>query len=142
MKGRDYISEERRIGKKYAIELRNSFKKQISVLEKQSGKSFKPGYRIRFRDLMLNSIAVRTVNYVFVQHYGVDGARKTHTVRRNGKSFIRKEHPFKLESKVKELMIPEGIVNGLADEISGLRGDQVMAQFDKEFQSKQNFQVT
>lgn len=137
MRGRDLISEEKVIGKKYVKLLRNSFKSQISVLNKRTGRTFKVGTRVRFRDLMLQSIAVRTTHVPFINFYGVDKERKEHYFKsKSGKVLTRKEHPFKLVSKIKDLNIPTAIINGFADEIGELRGDAIIATADKQFQVK------
>lgn len=135
MRGRDFIAEERSIGKKYAIELRNSFKKQISVLDKHTGDTFKAGYRVRFRQQMLQSVAVKTTKVPFINYYGVNKQRAENTYHsKSGRMFTRKSHPFKLHAKIKDLHIPINIVNGLADEIGELRGDQVLTEASKNFQ--------
>lgn len=137
MSGKNIIGEERTIGNKYAQQLRSSFKKQVSVLDKITGQTSKPGYRVRFRDSVLQSIAVRTVKSPFVNFYGVDKERKSHSFKsRSGKTVIRKAHPFKLNPKILELSIPDNIINGLADDISNLRGDRVLVEAGNQLQTK------
>ncbi|MDD3772113.1 MAG: hypothetical protein RBT46_04340 [Weeksellaceae bacterium] len=124
---KDYTAEERAIGKKYAMQMRDAFKRQISVLDKQSGALRKAGYRVRFRDQEVQAISVQTVNYAFVNYFGVDKERKSHSLKTaTGKISIRKSHPFKLNSKIQTLEIPNQIIDGFADEISELRGDKVL----------------
>lgn len=135
MRGRDFISEERAIGKKYAVQLRNSFKNQISVLDKHTGNTFKTGYRVRIRDLMLQSIAVRTNKVPFINHFGVNKDRAQNTYHsKSGRVFTRKGHPFRLTPKIKDLHIPENLINGLADEIGELRGDHALTEVGANFQ--------
>lgn len=125
---KDYTAEERAIGKKYAMQMRDAFKQQVSVLDKQSGALRKVGHRVRFRNQEVQSISVRTVNYAFINFFGVDKERKAHSFRTaTGKTFKRKSHPFKLNSKIQTLEIPKQIIDGFADEISELRGDKVLA---------------
>jgi len=139
----DVISKEKAIGRKYALELRNDFKSQISVLNKKTGATSKIGYRVRFRDLMLQSIAVRTTKVPFINHFGVDKERQAHQVKSKlGKIYTRKAHPFKLNSKISDLTISETLVNNFADEISELRGDKVLAEIANQFSSKSNHQVS
>lgn len=132
MQGRDFIGEEKKIGRKYAIALRDSFRRQIAGLSKNTGKASKPGYQVRFRYLMLQSIAVRTVKYTFINHYGVDTIRKANSPN-GGPVLHRKPHPFKLKSTIPEINIPERILNGLADDIAELRGDRVLTEAGKQW---------
>lgn len=137
VKGFDALGAERAVGRKYANMLKDSFKKQISILDKRSGKLQRVGSRVRVRNLQLQSIAVRTVNYAFVNYYGVDTVRKAHTFKsKKGNVFERKAHPFKLNPKIQSLEIPENIINGFADEIAEIRGDQVLAE------ASQNFKIS
>lgn len=139
MRGRDFIAEEKQIGRKYGTLMRNSFRAQVAVLKRDSGKSSKPSYRARYFDTMLTSLSVRTVNYVFPNFYGVDTERKEHFFRsKSGKMVARKAHPFKLNPKIKDLTIPEDIVNGLADDLSELRGTEVMTDLAQKLTANTN----
>lgn len=129
MKGYDALGAERAIGKKYAIMMRDVFRRQVSVLDKKTGTLKRAGYRVRVRNLQLQSIAVRTVNYAFVNYHGVDTQRKAHQFKsKSGGVFTRKAHPFKLNPKIQTLEIPEHIVNGVADELAEVRGNRVLAE--------------
>lgn len=139
MRGRDFISEERAVGRKYAILLRDNFKQQISVLQKRTGETFRVRYRVSFRDLHVRSVVVRTTKVPFIQHFGVDKMRKAHTFRsKSGNTFTRKEHPFKLASKIPSLEIPDHISEGFADEISSIRGDEMLYAAGKLFELRGN----
>lgn len=132
MPGQDIISKERELGRRYARMLRDSFKSQISVLQKHTGQTSKVGYRVRFRDLMLQSIAVRTTKVPFINYFGVDKERKSHSFHsKSGAVLVRKAHPFKLNPKISDLNIPRHIVDGFADELSELRGDRIMVDAGK-----------
>lgn len=135
MRGRDFISEEKKIGRKHAMYLRNSFRKQISNLRKDTGRASKPGYRVGFRQHMLQSIAVQTVKYTFINHLGVDTLRKANSPK-GGPVLHRQAHPFKLKPTIADISIPEKILNGLADDISELRGDLILSEASKQWQIK------
>lgn len=136
---KDNTAKERVIGKKYALLMRASFKKQVSVLDKRSGLLKKVEYRVRFRNNKLQSTAAKTVNYAFVNHFGVDKERKSHIFKSStGKTFMRKALPFKLNPKI-QLEIPPEIINGFADEIAALRGDKVLVNMGRFLQRKVNF---
>jgi len=135
MRGRDFIGEEKRIGRKYAVALRDSFRRQIAGLAKDTGKASRPGYRVRFRHLMLQSIAAQTVKYAFINHYGVDTIRKANSPK-GGPVLTRKAHPFKLKPTIPEINIPDRILTGLADDISELRGDEVLSEAGKQWRVK------
>lgn len=129
---KDTIAQEKAVGRKYAQQLLHSIKSQLAVLDKQTGKTSRPVSRVRFRFYQLESIGVVTVKSAFINHFGVDKERKSHTFKsKSGKTLIRKAHPFKLDPKVKKLEIPASIVNGLADEISEIRGTEVLIEANK-----------
>lgn len=132
MKGYDALGAERAIGKKYAIMMRDVFKRQVSVLDKKSGKLNRAGYRVRVRNLMVQSIAVQTVYYAFINYHGVFHDRRQHSFKsKAGNMFTRKAHPFKLNPKIQTLEIPENIINGFADELAEVRGNYVLAEASK-----------
>lgn len=134
---KDTITQEKAVGRKYAQQLLHSIKSQLAVLNKQTGKLQKAGSRVRVRNGELLSISVITVNYAFINHYGVDKERQSHTFKsKSGKTLIRKAHPFKLDPKVKKLEIPGNIVNGIADEISEIRGSKVLIEANKALEIK------
>lgn len=127
-----YLEEEKKIGRKYAGLMKTAFKQQISPLQKQSGKLQKVGSRVRVRGGEVRSIAVRTVNYAFVNHFGVDKNRKAHQFKtKSGKMSKRKEHPFKLNPKIQTLEIPDNIVEGFATEMAEIRGDEFLVDSTK-----------
>ncbi|MFA7448732.1 MAG: hypothetical protein WCY77_09870 [Weeksellaceae bacterium] len=136
---KDNIAAERAIGQKYAKLLRNSVRSQLSVLNKKTGKTSRPGYRVRLRSYQLQSISVVTQKSAFVNHFGADTVRKAHTFKsKKERVFQRKEHPFKLNPKIKTLEIPASIINGLADEIADLRGREVLVEATKALDINEN----
>lgn len=137
MKGFDAIGAERKVGRKYANMMKDAFRRQISVLDKRSGKLQRVGSRVRVKDHMLQSISIRTVNYAFVNFHGVNKVRKEHSFKGStGNVFARKAHPFRLNPKIRTLEIPDHIVQGFADEIADIRGDKVLAE------ASNNFKIT
>lgn len=139
MKGFDAIGAERKVGRKYANMMKDAFRRQISVLDKRSGKLQRVGSRVRVRNHMLESISIRTINYAFVNFHGVNKVRKEHSFKGNsGNLFTRKAHPFRLNPKIRTLEIPDHIVQGFADEITEIRGDKVLAEASNNFKTKLN----
>lgn len=136
---KDNIAAERAVGQKYARLLLKSVKAQLSVLEKDTGETSRPGYRVRLRSYQLQSISVITKKSAFINHFGVDKVRKAHTFEtEEGKVFQRKAHPFKLNPKIKTLGIPASIINGLADEIADIRGREVLVEATKALDINEN----
>lgn len=136
---KDNIAAERAVGQKYAKLLRDSIKRQLSVLDKKSGKTSKPRYRVRFRSYQLQSISVVTVKSAFVNHFGVDTQREAHFLTtKSGRTIKRKAHPFKLNPKIKSLEIPASIVNGLADEIAAIRAGEILIEASKALEINKN----
>lgn len=136
---KDNIAAEKAVGQKYAKLLRNSIKSQLAVLDKQTGKTSRPGYRVKFRSYQLESISVVTVKSAFVNHFGADIERRAHTITSKlGHEFQRKAHPFKLNPKIKTLEIPASILNGLADEIADIRSNEVLIEASKALDVNEN----
>ena len=133
VQGFDAIAAEKEVGRKYANMMRAAFRAQISVLDKKSGTLKKIGSRVRFKNLQLQSIAIKTVNYAFVNFYGVDKDRKEHIMHlsKKGSNVKRKTHPFKLNPKIQTLEIPNHIVEGFATELAEIRGSQIITEASK-----------
>lgn len=113
------VTEERKIGKKYArllqIATRNAIKKEGASFGTLALKT-KVGYRIK--DQRLQRLVLTTPKHSFIHHYGFEGIRK------NGRelSLKAKEHLADFKQVA--------VLNDLAADVANVRGDQVIAQIN------------
>lgn len=119
MQDKTNTQKERQVGKKYAGLLQGSIRAAINQEQKSfSTLALKTKVVSRMKNGKLQRLALETTKHSFVHHYGFEG------IRSNGKYLNLKEknHLSSLRS-VK-------VLNGLADEISSIRGDHVIAQIN------------
>lgn len=116
MTNNSLAAKEKQIGNKYASLLQAA----LRVAIKKEGTSFstlalKTKVVSRVKDGYLQRIVLESPKHSFVNHYGFEG------IRSNGRklSLKPKDHLYGLKSIQ--------ILNGLADDISDLRGEQVIA---------------
>ncbi len=116
----DFQSLEKRLGLRMAQKFRRSIKLAIKNTQKDSysGESKKSTATPKFKYGFLERIEFKTPYYVYpIQHVGFEGKKET--------SINRRLKP----TDVMNQAIRQGkLVEELADEITELRGDQVMAR--------------
>lgn len=133
---------EKEVGREAARMLRSKLKSTIST----SGLSLKndkdsigratTSYRmVRGEPTHLNGIAVIMPRHGFIHSHGVDTTRSSHIMKTaSGKTVARKLHPFKMKKTpiLQNLLADNTIVDFVADEITRLRGEEVVLKI-KEF---------
>lgn len=116
MADKSLSNKERSIGKKYAAILRSSIRSKIRTeTVSQTGLLLKTTASSRMKQGRLDRLQITAPHYGFKLHYGFEGIRK------NGRKLSLKatDHLQTLREVT--------ILNGLADEISEVRAQQVVS---------------
>lgn len=133
---------EKEVGREAAKMLKSKLKSAITT----SGLSLKndkdsigratTSYRmVRGEPTQLKGIVVIMPRHGFIQSHGVDTTRTSHMMTtKKGKSVTRKQHSFKMKKTpiLQNLLADNTIVDFVADEITRLRGEEIVLKI-KEF---------
>lgn len=127
---------EKEVGREAAKMLKSELTAKIRTAglnlssEKGSISKASTSYRMVYGEpKYLRGIAIVMPKHGFIQSHGVNTTRTSHIFKSSkGSFFTRKQHSFKMKKSpiLQDLMDGTNVVDFVADEISRLRGDEVV----------------